>query len=102
MCHHIPSNKVDRLIGAEMTNRELFEDIKTVIVDVIDDENIGEITEATTAQDIEAWDSLQHVRILIALERKFRFRFSNEEIEAYYAQACATKSAKCSKGAPNK
>jgi acyl carrier protein len=81
MCHHIPSNKVDRLIGAEMTNRELFEDIKTVIVDVIDDENIGEITEATTAQDIEAWDSLQHVRILIALERKFRFRFSNEEIE---------------------
>jgi acyl carrier protein len=81
MCHHIPSNKVDRLIGAEMTNRELFEDIKTVIVDVIDDENIGEITEATTAQDIEAWDSLQHVRILMALERKFRFRFSNEEIE---------------------
>lgn len=63
-----------------MTRQELFDHIKDIIVDVIDDANIGEITEATTAQNIEGWDSLQHVRILMAVERKFQFRFSNEDV----------------------
>ncbi|MCC3245013.1 acyl carrier protein [Methylocystis sp. WRRC1] len=64
-----------------MSNPDMLEEIRTVIVDVLDLENAGEITEATTADEVEGWDSLQHVRILTALERKFQFRFSDEEIE---------------------
>lgn len=64
-----------------MNQQVVFDDVKQVIVDVVDDADASAITEATTAEDVEGWDSVQHVRILMALERKFKFRFSNEEIE---------------------
>jgi acyl carrier protein len=33
-----------------------------------------------TARDIDGWDSLAHVRLLLAIERKFQIRFSAPEI----------------------
>ena len=64
-----------------MIDQDLFDEVKTTIVDVLDLENTPDITKSTTAEDFEGWDSLQHVRILTALERKFRYRFSDEEIQ---------------------
>ena len=64
-----------------MDKKAVFAEIKQVIADVIEDVNVDAIDEATTAEDVDGWDSIQHVRILMALERKFKFRFSTDEIE---------------------
>ena len=34
----------------------------------------------TTARDVDGWDSLAHVRLLLTIERKFRIRFSVPEV----------------------
>lgn len=33
-----------------------------------------------TAEDVDGWDSLNHVRLIIAVERAFAVRFSTREI----------------------
>jgi acyl carrier protein len=38
------------------------------------------ISESTTAEDIDEWDSLSHIRFMITIERFFKFKFLNEEI----------------------
>ena len=53
---------------------EVFEDIMDI--------DPKTVTEEATGNDIEEWDSLSHVRLMIALERKFGLRFSNAEIES--------------------
>jgi acyl carrier protein len=73
-----PVEKRERL---EMNPQALFEEVRQVIADVLDDVDVKSITQATRAEDVEGWDSIQHVRILMALERKLKFRFSNDEIE---------------------
>lgn len=44
----------------------------------LDDLKVGR---ETTAADIEEWDSLSHVRLIVAIERAFKIKFSNAEIE---------------------
>jgi acyl carrier protein len=38
------------------------------------------VTPATTASDIEGWDSVSNIEVLIALEREFALRFSTGEM----------------------
>lgn len=52
---------------------EVFEDVMDV--------DPAEVTEASSGDTIEGWDSLSHVRLIVAVERKFGLRFSNAEIE---------------------
>lgn len=52
------------------------------MADVFDmDLDAGEVTEDTTAGDIEEWDSLSHIRLIVAVERQFKVKFTNSEIE---------------------
>jgi acyl carrier protein len=58
---------------------ELLETVITVVRDVFGDDQI-ELTETTTADDVEGWDSLMHLNLIIALEKRFAVRFSTAEI----------------------
>jgi acyl carrier protein len=58
------------------TLKERFE---KVFRDVFDDENI-QVHEEMTADDIDDWDSLSHVQLVMALEREFSLRFGTAEI----------------------
>lgn len=51
------------------------------MVDVLDAEEV-DINENTTADDVETWDSLSHIRLIVAIERKFGVKFKNSEIES--------------------
>ena len=63
-----------------MSSDSLLHDLREIMVDVFDVDDV-EITRATTAEDVEEWDSLSHVRLVVAVERKFGFKFKNSEIE---------------------
>jgi acyl carrier protein len=39
------------------------------------------ITDAMQAGDVEAWDSLNHINLIVALEKNFRIRFTTGEIK---------------------
>ena len=63
-----------------MSSDSILHDLREIMVDVFDVDDV-EITRATTAEDVEEWDSLSHVRLVVAVERKFGFKFKNSEIE---------------------
>jgi acyl carrier protein len=46
---------------------------------VFDDDELS-VTRETTAKDVENWDSLTHVKLILAAERKFSVRFSSSEV----------------------
>ena len=52
--------------------------LKEVFLDVFDDEI--EISRETTAADVEDWDSLMHVNLVLATERAFGVRFTSAEV----------------------
>ena len=53
--------------------------LNAVFQDVFDDDDIL-VTRQTTASDIDAWDSLMHVNLVLAIEREFNIRFSSMEV----------------------
>jgi acyl carrier protein len=41
------------------------------------------IERGTTAKDVSGWDSLMHVRLVIAIEKAFKIRFSSSEVAGF-------------------
>lgn len=58
---------------------EIFKGLNEVFKDVFDDEDIV-VTAETTADDIEDWDSLEHINLIVAVEKKFGMKFSMGEV----------------------
>jgi acyl carrier protein len=66
-----------------MTSAEILDSIRGIMNDVFDvDLDEGGVEPDTTANDIEEWDSLSHIRLIVAIERKFKVKFKNSEIES--------------------
>lgn len=62
-----------------MTREEVFGKLNEVFRDVFDDESIT-VTETTTADDIEEWDSLEHINLLAAVEQEFGMKFNMGQV----------------------
>lgn len=62
-----------------MTREEIMKQLNEVFCEVFDDEDIR-ITETTTANDIEDWDSLMHISLVNAVEMAFDVRFEMKDI----------------------
>ena len=62
-----------------MTDDEILSRITDVVRDQLDDDEIA-LTPATEANSVDGWDSLAHVRIMIAVEEEFGVRFQTSEI----------------------
>jgi len=57
---------------------EIYSRLNEVFKDVFDDKNIV-INDETTAEDIEDWDSLEHINLIVAIENEFGVKFSMGE-----------------------
>ena len=64
-----------------MDTREIFERLDRVFQDVFDDDTIH-VTPKTTADDIEDWDSLEHINLIGAVEQEFKMRFKMKEVSS--------------------
>ena len=62
-----------------MSREELFEQLNEVFQDVFDDDSIT-VDETTTANDIDDWDSLEHINLINAVEQKFGIKFDMGQI----------------------
>ena len=65
-----------------MSREEVFEKLDEVFRDVFNDESIH-VTDATTANDIEDWDSLEHIYLVVAVEQKFNIKFNMGEVASF-------------------
>jgi len=61
-----------------MTREEIYVKLNEVFQDVFDDEDIT-VNDETTAEDIEDWDSLEHINLIVAVERAFGIKFTMGE-----------------------
>jgi acyl carrier protein len=57
----------------------VFPRLTQVFHAVFDDESIV-VTEETTAHDVDDWDSVMHISLMVAVEKEFSMRLSAEEI----------------------
>ncbi len=64
-----------------METKAIYPRLNRVFKDVFDDDTIH-ITPRTTADDIEDWDSLEHISLIAAVERTFQMRFKMSEISS--------------------
>lgn len=62
-----------------MEQNEFFTKVQDIFRDVLDNEEIV-LTPATTADDIEEWDSLSHIQLIVAIEKMFKIKFTSKEI----------------------
>ncbi len=62
-----------------MAEDEIYERLNVVFQDVFDDDTI-EVDEDTTADDIDDWDSMEHINLIAAVETEFGIKFKMGEV----------------------
>ncbi len=53
--------------------------LQDIFRDLFDDDDIV-LTDATSAKDIDGWDSLANVKLIVRIEKAFKIRFGTGEI----------------------
>ncbi len=56
-----------------------FKRLNDIFVDVFDDESI-KLEDGTSAEDIEEWDSLMHISLMVATEKEFNLKLNAMEV----------------------
>lgn len=62
-----------------MTDLQILEEIKMIFQEVFDDESLN-VTMNTTSEDIEEWDSLEHINIILLVENRFKVKMDFQEL----------------------
>ncbi len=63
-----------------MTEPEIYDALNQVFRNVLEDDSIS-LTPQTTAEDVENWDSMNHIFIVVELEKRFGVKFHAAEME---------------------
>ncbi|GAC1340896.1 MAG: acyl carrier protein [Acetobacteraceae bacterium] len=63
-----------------MTDPEIYDALNAVFRQVLEDDTI-ELTPTTTAEDVDGWDSMNHIFIVVELEKRFGVKFQAAEME---------------------
>ncbi len=53
--------------------------VEDIFRDILDEGSLT-LTRETTANDVDGWDSLTHIQLIVAIEKKFSVKFSSKEI----------------------
>lgn len=64
-----------------MSDNEIENRLTNVFREVFDDDTI-QLNPSMTARDIDGWDSLTHVRLLLTVERIFNIRIHSHEMSS--------------------
>ena len=61
-----------------MDDAKIYQRLSRVFEDVFDEE--PQLSPELTAKDVEGWDSLTHVRLMLTVQREFKIAFTVSEI----------------------
>lgn len=62
-----------------MNTGEILAECNNIFIDQLDNPNI-KLKRETTSADVEEWDSLAHIQLVVAIEKHFKIRFTAAEI----------------------
>jgi acyl carrier protein len=63
-----------------VTEQEVYAGLTEIVRDLFGDDTIV-LSAATTAHDVDGWDSFNHLNIIAAAEMRFGVKFRTKEIE---------------------
>lgn len=64
-----------------MNRRDVFEMLNTIFRNNFDDEGII-LNEETSSADIESWNSLEQINLIVAIQDEFKIKFNIDEVNA--------------------
>jgi acyl carrier protein len=62
-----------------MDDTQIYSQLTRVFHEVFDDETI-EVIPQLTAKDVDGWDSLTHIRLILSVEKAFKVKFTTSQI----------------------
>ncbi len=62
-----------------MTHEEVMKKVTEIFRDVFDDDTLV-IKDSTNSSDIEDWDSLEHIALIVSMEKEFNLKFDLQEV----------------------
>jgi acyl carrier protein len=65
-----------------MDANTILKAVNDIFIDVLDENDIL-LKRETTAKDVEDWDSLNHIQLIISIEKHFKVRFTTQEIRGW-------------------
>lgn len=71
---------IHSLSVTNMSRNDIYIALQEIFGDVLGRSGI-ELNDATTAQDVEGWDSLKHIDLIMAIEAHYRIRFNVREVQ---------------------
>jgi len=65
-----------------VTSDTVLANIQDIVRDVLDNDSV-QLSRSTIAQDVPFWDSLAHIKIMVAVEKHFQIRFDVDELNSF-------------------
>lgn len=65
-----------------MNETQILKDLNVIFKKVFDNEDLI-ITATTTASEVEEWDSLSYIHLIVAIEKHFKIKFMAAEIQYF-------------------
>lgn len=62
-----------------MTRADVMDKVQDIFRDVFDDDSLC-ISDSTNSSDIEDWDSLEHIALIVSMEKEFNMKFDIKEV----------------------
>ena len=62
-----------------MTRKEVFNGVQDIFRDIFDEDDMV-IEDKTNSDDVEEWDSLNHINLVSTIEKEFKIKFDLKEL----------------------